>query len=415
MTEGTITRWLVGEGQACVKDQPLFEMETDKFTVAIDAPESGTLLKIIAAEGDTVPVAYTIGIIGNPGEDVGQLLEQIKAEPAAGGASAGNEAENPAPPRAGRDSRRFISPRAERIAKEKGAKLDGLQGTGPHGMIVERDILSLESTVKATPLAKKIAAISGEDISRIPGTGSHGKVTSRDVESFCAKEKSGGRDTLVPFTGMRRVIAGRMSASLQTAAQTYHRVCVNMAQAARLRMARAGRGEKISVNDIIVLAVSRALKLHPIMNAEFTKDGILLKGSVNIGIAVALDEGLVVPVIRDADLMDLTGIALASKSLSEKARSGALDTAAYEGGTFTVSNLGMFGLDEFVAIINPPEAGILAVGRIGEKPVAVNGEICAAPVMTLTLTYDHRIVDGAPAAKFLTCIKEYLEDPYLLI
>lgn len=418
MTEGTITRWLVGEGETCVKDQPLFEMETDKLTIAIDAPDTGTLLKIIATEGDTVPVASTIGIIGDPGENIDQLLEQIMAESKVSGLSAENKAvrtNDLAPEKESRDGRRLISPRARKLAEKNDVKLDGLQGTGQDGMIVERDIHPLVNAVNATPLAKKTAEISGAVISGIQGTGSHGKVTSRDVESFLKKNKGAGSDTLVPFTGMRRVIGERMSMSLQTAAQTYHRVYVNMEQAMRLRKAHTNRNEKVSYNDIIVMAASRALKLHPIMNSELTKEGILLKGSVNIGIAVAMDEGLVVPVIKDADLMDLAGIAAASGALSEKAKNGALDASAYEGGTFTVSNLGMFGLEEFVAIINPPEAGILAVGRIVEKPVAINGEIRVAPMMSMTLTYDHRVVDGAPAAKFLTYMKECLEDPYLLL
>ena len=393
MTEAKIMRWLIGEGEDCVEGQPLFEMETDKTTATVDSPATGKLLKIYASEGDTVPVAEIVAAIGGPGEN-------ISARPPTGGEGNAPDAspllrcENadkliPATPLQEKTSRKLISPRAKKLAEELGIHFSSLRGTGPDGMVVERDVRRMaEAELRNTKL--------------------------RDTELRDTERRDTKRhDTTIPVTGMRKAIAGKMTRSLHASAQTHHRVYADMTQAALLRKAHSDDGANLSFNDIVIYAVSRALKKHPIMNAVFDDDIILLKGSVNIGIAVALEEGLVVPVLRDADTMSLAEIAKAARSLVEKAKAGKLDAGSYCGGTFTVSNLGMLGIDEFVAIVNPPESGILAVGKINETPVAVNGEIRVAPIMSLTLTYDHRIVDGAPAAGFLTCVKEYIEKPYM--
>jgi pyruvate dehydrogenase E2 component (dihydrolipoamide acetyltransferase) len=222
--------------------------------------------------------------------------------------------------------------------------------------------------------------------------------------------------TVVPFSGMRKVIADRMILSQQTAAQTTHQVSVDMTEAGKLRAAFKKQDKRVSYNDIVALATCRALKDYPVMNSELTDEGILVKDYVNLGIAVAIDRGLIVPVINDADLMTVEEIGAMTRELADKAKNGTLGPDEYKGGTFTISNLGMFGLDSFVAIINQPESGILAVGGIKQTPVVLDsGEITARPILTLTLSYDHRVVDGAPAAQFLSAIKAYLEQPYLLL
>jgi pyruvate dehydrogenase E2 component (dihydrolipoamide acetyltransferase) len=213
------------------------------------------------------------------------------------------------------------------------------------------------------------------------------------------------------MAGMRRVIAERMKQSQNANAQASHRIAVRMDEAARLRLSL---NKEAGFNDLIALAVTRSLLDFPAMNSELVSEGIWRKDFVNLGIAVAVDKGLIVPVIKDADLLSLRELSAAIKCMAEKARSGTLQSDEYTGGSFTISNLGMFGLEEFTAIINPPEAGILAVGKIEDTPVAVNGNVEIKPLMKLTLSYDHRVVDGAPAAQFLSRIKEYLENPYKL-
>jgi pyruvate dehydrogenase E2 component (dihydrolipoamide acetyltransferase) len=466
MTEGTIVEWLVAEGDAVVEGQPLFTIETDKVTITIDALVSGVLLKITAGPGVTVPITGLIGIVGNPGEDISAILAEAgtTAGEAAGEAAlsaqdsmaaegrreglppipansagraddtAAGTAADPAPLPGGRI---LVSPRAKTRAEERGIDWRNLRGSGPGGMIVERDLSALplalplalpadasgiKAAPRATPLAAKIAALSETDLAGVPGTGIRGKITRDDVEQARRTRRSGpaGRK-IVPLRGMRKIIAERMKQSQNENAQTCHRIAVRMDEAVRIR---AALEKAVSFNDLIALALVRALRDFPSVNAELGPEGIWQKDFVNLGVAVAVDEGLIVPVIKDADLLSLGELASAIKELSGKARNGSLQPDDYSGGSFTLSNLGMFGLEEFVAIINPPEAGILAVGKIEDTPIAVpahpGGEedkkvVEIYPIVKLTLTYDHRVVDGAPAARFLARIKEYLENPYKLL
>jgi pyruvate dehydrogenase E2 component (dihydrolipoamide acetyltransferase) len=437
MTEGTIVEWHVEEGGAVVEGQPLFTIETDKVTITIDSLVSGTLLKITAGPGVTAPITALIGVVGKPGEDISAILAEGAATP---GALAGASASGAAPASsaasgsgavpanvgiaaqaasAAPGGRVFSSPRAKKLAEEKGIDWQKLRGSGADGMIVERDVLAAGSgAVKATPLAAKIAAQSGINLAGVPGTGVRGKITREDVERRRAGLRSGsGEKKIIPMRGMRKIIAERMKQSQNENAQTCHRISVRMDEAVRVRTALE---KAVSYNDLIALATVRSLRDFPAVNAELTPDGIWQKDFVNLGVAVAVNDGLIVPVVKDADLLSLRELAAAVKELAEKARKGELQPDDYSGGSFTLSNLGMFGLEEFVAIINPPEAGILAVGKIEDTPVAVNKAdgtkvVEIHPVMKLTLTYDHRIVDGAPAAQFLARIKEYLESPYRLL
>jgi pyruvate dehydrogenase E2 component (dihydrolipoamide acetyltransferase) len=220
---------------------------------------------------------------------------------------------------------------------------------------------------------------------------------------------------LLPFEGMRKVIADRMMESLHNSAQLAHKMKVDMTEIIRLRESYKQEGIKISINDVLIKIVSQTLLEFPMLNASLTEEGILTHNYVNMGIAVAVENGLIVPVIRDADLLALKEISASGSVLVDKAKSGSLETEDYTGGTFTISNLGMFDIDEFTAIINPPESAILAVGKIEKVPVVRDDEIVIRPIMTLSLTYDHRVVDGAPAAQFLQKVKKVMENPYLLL
>lgn len=433
MTEGTIIEWFVPEGGEVVKGQPLFEMETDKVTIAVDAEVSGVLLKIIAGVGEVVPIAQTIAVVGKPGEDISALLTEAGGGNSAGSSGAAAEATRrtatpPVPadtPETGRadvvsGGRVFISPRAKTRAGELGIYYRNIRGSALDGMIVERDILRVASegvlpqapsgvSPAASPLAKKVAEQSGLSLARLQGTGVRGKIMRDDV---VRAREAGGRRTLVPMKGMRKIIAERMKQSLYENAQAVHRIAVRMDEALRVRLVLE---KTVGFNDLVALALVRALVDFPGINAELTSEGIWQKDFVNLGVAVAVDNGLIVPVVKNADLLSLGELSTAIKELVEKARSGSLGPGEYTGGSFTLSNLGMFGLEEFVAIINPPEAGILAVGKIEDTPIAVNGGVEIHPLMRLTLSYDHRVIDGAPAAMFLARIKEYLENPYKLL
>ena len=360
MTEGTITKWLVKEGGTVKEGEPLFEIETDKVVIVIDSPVSGSLLYIAAPEGATVPITELIAVVGKPGEDISGLLHSAAGEGTDG-------------------DRVFVSPRAKTQAAKMGIDYTKLEGSAPDGMIIERDVLAVKhAPARAEPLTEIVAE-------------------SNDI---------------VPMHGMRKMIAERMKQSLDTNAQTIHRVSVRMGEIVRLREAL---NVKISFNDLIAYATAKALQEYPAINAELTDKGIWRKRFVNLGIAVALEEGLIVPVVKSAEKLSLVELSAEIKRLAEKARNGKLRSDEFTGGSFTISNLGMFGLEEFVAILNPPESGILAVGKIEDTPIAINGAAEIHPVMKLTLSYDHRVVDGAPAAQFLVRIKEFLEYPYLLV
>ena len=426
MTEGTIVRWIVGEGEKCTADQPLFEMETDKLTITMDAPASGTLLKIVHGEGDVVPITEMIAVIGEEGEDISGLLAEAapkKQEQTAASAGEKREesaqkAEAPAARAAG--DRVFSTPRARMRAEEKGADVGDIPGSGPEGLVIERDVLAFEPAAarKATPLAKKVAEAEGVDISDIEGSGSHGKITKDDVMAAVAARTGAetARGTkIVPYAGMRRIVGEKMVESLRVHAQLTHKISVDMTNAALLRDTYKKQDKKVSYNDLVILATTRALKDYPMMNSTITDEGIVVPEYVHMGVAVAVDAGLIVPVIKDADLMRLEEISVVAKDLAARAKNNRLRPDEYKGSTFTVSNLGMFGLKAFTAIINTPESGILAVGAIEKTPVVVDDEIAIRPIMNLTLTYDHRVVDGAPAAQFLKQVKTYLENPCLML
>lgn len=427
MTEGTITKWLVKEGDKVEIGQPLFEMETDKNTIQIDSTAAGEVLKLVAKEDETVPITETIAIVGKKGEDFADLLpkkEEKKPEPAPAPAAPAAPAVKAAPaapaapaaddvtPIALEGGRIFVTPRAKMTAERKNLDYKTVKGTGPSGLIIERDVLAA-AAVKASPVAKAIAARKGVSVTTVTGTGENGKIVKHDILSGDANLAR--EDKVIPISGMRKVIADNMMNSVQSMAHAYHKVAVDMSQAKLIRAAFKKAEKKVSFNDIIIMALGRALQEHPRMNALVEDGKITEKGSVNIGIAVAVDNGLIVPTVRDVQNMTLGEIHDESARLIAKTKAGGLKKEDYSGGTFTVSNLGMFGIDEFTAIVNPPQVGILAVGAMTDTPVVRDGQIVVRPMMNLILTYDHRVIDGAPAAQFLSRLKELLENPYLMI
>ena len=443
MTEGVILQWFKKEGEAVKEGDPLFEMETDKLTIEIVAPGSGKLLRIFNHEGDTVPITELIAVIGEEGEDISALeaekggsggaakpaaskpaaadqsAEKAPVQPLAGGSPKGGSAAGPASEARAPGERVFSSPRARMRAEERGVTLDAVPGTGPEGLVIERDVLSAQpsaSGAAATPLAKKAAQQGGIDLDGVTGSGPRGKIYSRDLAGAAgAADTPMAEPVRTPLKGMRKVIAERMRSSLDTAAQAVHNVDVDMTEAVRMRESLKEAGIKISYNDIILKTAAAALKKMPAMNRSLQGSELITYSNINIGIAVALDEGLIVPVMNNVDLRSLEQINAESGRLGELAKTGGLTSENLSGATFTVSNLGMYGLDRFTAIINEPESGILAVGAIKDKAVAVNKEVVVRPVCSLTLTYDHRVIDGAPAAEFLMLIKTILENPYRLI
>lgn len=387
MTEGMISTWLFQEGDTVKEGEPLFDMETDKLAITIDAPASGTLLKILCPEGETAEVATPIAVIGPAGADYQAIL--------AGNSDSAGEPTAPAPAPAEtaaqpEETRSFSSPRARMRAGELGIDYHTLTGTGPMGMVIERDVLGAASQSGASAGA---AAIPTPGASAAPVRGEH----------------------QIPITNMRRIIAQRMVDSLNTLAQANHRLTVDMTEAVRLREQLKAADVKISYNDIVIRCTAKALTEFPMMNATMDDTYITTKDYVNIGMAVATDTGLLVPVIHDADLKSLSEISAISHDLAARTKENRLTPDEMSGGTFTISNLGMFDIESFTAIVNKPEVGILAVGKMEKKPAVVNDELVIRPLMQLSLTYDHRVVDGAPAALFLRRIKQLLENPGLLI
>lgn len=373
---GILVSWFKAEGEAVAKGEPLMEVETDKATVEIEAPASGVLARVTAGPGDKVPVGKTIALILAPGEPppAGEASKAPGPEAISSRAQVSPRDELPeereAPP-----GRIAASPAARRLARERGIDLSSIKGSGPGGSIVAADVLGAAEAESAGPLPR-----------------------IKEVR---------------PLSAMRRTIGERMAKSKQSAPHFYLSVDVDMTEVKKKRAALLESEEAIvpSLNDFILWASAQALKQFPALNSAYTSEGIQLFSDINIGIAVALEEGLVVPVIRNADRLAIPELARRSRDLVEKAQRKKLFPHDYGGGTFTVSNLGMLGIDSFVAIINPPQCAILAVGQVAPRVVPYGEGIAIRPMMTMTLSCDHRVVDGAIAARFLRQVKELLEKP----
>ena len=447
MTEGMVSEWFVPDGGTVKKGELVYALETEKVNLDVDAEYDGTVKHMVE-----------VGVMLKPGDVVGYIFETGEEIPAdfsgvVGSSSEPNAVEEsitdhletstvsmsgaPAVQREESGGHIKSSPAARRLAKELGIDYQVLQGTGPGGRIVEADVMAASKdgvisatppvNVKASPLAKRLAAEKGIDLTRITGTGPGGRIVQADIE---AAPVSVSRSSPVladgplpgdriPVRGMRKTIAARMHHSLMESAQLSMDMEVLMDDAVKVRTSLveewADEGIRPSYTDFVIKAAARALTKHPLMNSQFGADEILLMGEVNVGMAVALPEGLVVPVIRHVDQMSLKELALESSRLALAARDGSLGLDDYAGGTFTVTALGMYGVDSFTPIINEPQSGILGVNRIyegvewdGDKPVKTQK-------MNLSLTWDHRALDGAPAAEFLAEVRDLLAAPWRLL
>jgi pyruvate dehydrogenase E2 component (dihydrolipoyllysine-residue acetyltransferase) len=443
VTECTILKWLKQEGDAVERWDGIVEMMTDKTNMEVEPQISGTLRKILAPEGAVVPIGAPIAIIGSPDEDISALLAGVPPSPGTAPAAAERVApaslERVAPepadaPRAPRPARRApgeppsVSPRAREAASEGGIPWEtlALPGTGFEGMVVERDVLGYLSSQEqppqplSTPLAAKMAADLGVSLEDMVGTGPRGRVTAEDVRQAATRRRAPVIEAReIPLQGMRKVIAGRLAGSYQQAVHVPLRVDADMTAAGDLRRqlkpVLEGAGVRLTYTDLIAAAVVQALVAYPVLNATLEQDVIRIHPAVNLGIAVALEEGLTVPVIRDAHAMRMAELSAAIQDAAARARGGQLPPDAYAGGTFTITNLGQFGVDSFDPIINPPQVAILGAGSIRDRIVALDGVAAVRPMMTLTVTFDHRALDGAPASRFLVQVKDLLENPARLL
>lgn len=414
MVEGTVTDWRKREGDSVAQGEILMEVTTEKVSVEVEASVAGVLERILVPAGATVPVGTPVCLIAEKEEERRLMASAETEEP---------------PIRA--------SGVAKRLARERGIDLAVLTGTGPRGRIVEADVLrfleeqaisyqpsalspgpgeppaSTDEAVGASPRSRPSSTLDRDRQQRDAGKQRRAAPTVFGAQSSVPGQR-------IPFAGARRIIADRM---IQSARETAHVTLVaevDATEAVRLREQllpewEKSHGVRLSFTDLIVKACAKALRDHPAVNATLQGEEIILLEEVNVGIAVALPEGLLVPVLHRADAKELWAIALEVRDLVERARGGKLSVDEVTRGTFTVTNLGSYGIDLFTPIVNPPETAILGVGRIAERPAVYNGEICKRALMYLSLTFDHRLVDGAPAALFLQRVRELLEHPYRLL
>lgn len=457
MEEGTIIQWFKNEGDEVKAGEPLLEVMTDKVNMEVEAPESGVLRKILAQPDDIVPVKDPIAVIGTPDEPIDGLLEEGPAEKPAAEPQPGAEAGAPtieepaptvaearavpaeappareevAPAPAPEEGRVFASPDARRVAREHGVEISALtgRGSGPNGRIVEKDVIEyVAAQPKATPVAGKMAADVGVEIGAVEGTGVGGKVTREDVERAAAAPAAAPTPApaaplkigqTIPFAGMRKAVAQNVAASYQNAVHVTLVTEVDMTECVNLRKSilediEKRYGVRISFTDIIAKAVCRAIEDKPIVNSSLQGDRVVIHDRINIGIATAVENGLVVPVVKDAQSKSIPQISREIKELVARARSGQAGGEDFKGGTFTITNLGAYGIDSFNPIITPGQSAILGVCRIVEKPVVIDEDIEIRSMMNLCLSFDHRVMDGAPAAEYLARLKEILESPYLM-
>jgi pyruvate dehydrogenase E2 component (dihydrolipoamide acetyltransferase) len=402
MEAGTLLRWLKTEGDPVKQGEVIAEIETDKATVEIESFATGVVQRVLVKEGEEVPVGTTIALVGEPGEGPPSPPSPVEKEEAA--------------------------PEAKPTAPAAEAP-----------PVAEKEVeAGAEERIKASPVARRLAAEAGIDLASLTGTGPGGRIIKDDVEQFLARrERPAAISTPAParpappvqpvpaagerqaLSRMRQTIASRMTQSKTTAPHFYVTTEIDMGEAMAFRQEINATVtedvEKVSVNDLIVRAVALALHKFPRLNASYQGDVIQVYPEINIGVAVALDEGLITPVVHQVDQKSLVELARAAKGVIERARSGKLRSDDLTGGTFTVSNLGMFDVDDFIAIINPPEAAIVAAGSVREVPVIENGEVKSAQRMKLTVSADHRVTDGAEAARFLQEVKRLLQSPLWLV
>ena len=408
MTEGVVAEWTKKVGDKVSSGEVLAEIETDKATMEFESFYDGVLLHIGVEKGATAPVNALLAIIGQEGEDVKKII-----------AEAGSAAEAPKEEKATEAPKKEVTPSPEPVADQK-VEAPAVQETK------KAPVADSNGRVFASPLAKKLANERGVDLSFVSGTGESGRIVKRDVEHYVPYSGSSNAPrrafkgvesyTDQPISQMRKTIAKRLAESKFTAPHFYLTLDIDMdnAMALRTQIAEA-EGVKVSYNDMVIKACGLALREHPSINSSWLGDVIRRNEHVHIGVAVAVDEGLLVPVVRFADGKDLPSINAEVKEYAQKAKDKKLQPADWEGNTFTISNLGMFGIEEFTAIVNPPDSCIMAVGGIKAVPVVKNGAVVPGNVMKVTLSCDHRVVDGASGAAFLQTFKKLMENPVSLI
>ena len=444
METGTIIQWLKQEGETVAAGEPLLEIETDKASVEIEALEGGTLHKILAGPGEEILVGAVIGHLLRPGELAAEAVQEV-AHGVAGvsplqvsiAPGMSSSVRNITVP----DDRKVkASPAARKLAKSLGVELAQLKGSGPNGRVVAWNVaeiaqemlkdrpasIATKPSPRISPVAQRVAAESGVDIAEVQGSGPGGAITRRDVELAAQKPVQSATaanvlvegPTIAPLTRIQRLTAERMTHSFGTAPHFYLHAEADARQMVTLRQLLLPRLEQsdnvhLTFTDLLIYFCGRILPRHPLVMAQWTPDGLKQFHRVHIGIAVETGSGLLVPTLRDADKLGLAEIARGRSDLAERARSAKLLPDEFEGGVFTITNLGMYRVDSFDAILNPPQAGILAAGQIKERALVENGQVIPAPMLNLSLSVDHRVLDGARAARFLSDLVEMIEVPGL--
>ncbi|MBV6495900.1 MAG: pyruvate dehydrogenase complex dihydrolipoamide acetyltransferase [Acidobacteria bacterium ACB1] len=416
MEEGQISRWVKKEGESFGANETLAEVDTDKATMEMTALSGGTLLKILKGDGDTAALGEAIAIIGQKGEDISALLSEVSANGKTAAAVAPAKKEEPAP-----------APQKEAVSAAAAATAPAKVATAPAAVQPQGRLI-------VSPIAARMAAENNLDLRSVAGSGPNGRIIKRDIEQALAGGGSTAAKAAPSFTPstvvgasgyreeptsqMRRVIASRLTESIGPVPTFYLTREIEMDNVLSLRKAINASlpdEQKVSVNDILVKAVAMALQKHPYVNASYQDRTLRFYEQADIGVAVAIDEGLITPVIRGANLKGFVEIGAEVRSLAARARDKKLQPEEYTGATFSVSNLGMFGIKEFTAIINPPEAGILAVGSATPTPVVRDGQIVVRSIMNITMSCDHRVIDGATGAKFLDTLTRMLEQPAMML
>ena len=431
MAEGTIVKWLKNEGDSIQEGEPLVAIETAKLETDLESVATGILARIMVSEGDTVPIRTVLAVIAEPGE----VVESPSTAPTSSAASPTPSLQpSTSPGGLATDGARVqVVPAARRLARDNGIDLATVRGSGPGGRILIADVeRAIESArqptapapaadgarVQVVPAARRLARENGIDLATVQGSGPGRRILIADVERAIAsplEQDAQVEPDAVPLAGMRRTIASRMMQSLQTMAQVTLTTEADITDATTLRGGLARHTGGLSPLALVIKATAQALKDHPRLNAVQDEDSYRVMLNIDIGVAVSLEEGLITPVLRGADGKGLAQISAESRELAAMVRENRARPEDVTGGTFTITNLGANDVDGFTPIINPPHVAILGVGRVVEKPVIHDGEIVKGRTMYLSLTFDHRIVDGAPAAEFLQSVRRYLEDPWWMV
>ena len=420
MNEGTIVAWSKNEGDAVQPGDVLYTVESDKATLEVEATAAGFLRRILAPAGSTVPVLSIVAYVtATPDEVVSAPAHPPAPAPRPAGAAPSKASDSRPPAGAIASSaplpsgRLIASPRARRAARERGLDLTRVAGSGPAGRIVERDLDKVAAAPRLTPLAARRAAVLKIDVSGVVGTGPAGRITTSDLEA--AGRSTTPASSTEPLSRTQRIMAERMIASFTSAPHFYLHAEVNARRLLALREellpALEADGVRVTITDLLVLICARALHQHPRAMAQYTPEGLRVATGIHIGIATDTPNGLVVPVIRDADRLPLADLVRRRSELIQRARAGKSLPQDFDGGVFTLSNLGGFRVDSFDAILNPPQATILAVGRIAERAFPEDSRLALVPTVKLSLSVDHRVLDGAAAARFLDEIVGLLDAP----